>query len=210
MRWFLVVVSAALAFAGAARATELQTVVVTPAEDVSIPFWCDWGYDWDERCYRLNEERLAVGGDIDKVWRSALRFSVASVPAGARVDSAELSFWYDGTCVAPRKTSIPCDGRGFDFALHLVFTPRWSAEREVDIGPQVAFVSLPAASRPQWIDVEVTDLVGEWVSGAADNNGVLLRLADGQEALGASGPLFPSSRYPLKELRPKLTVKFVL
>lgn len=23
-----------------------------PLEDIGIPFWCDWGYDWDERCYR--------------------------------------------------------------------------------------------------------------------------------------------------------------
>ena len=21
-----------------------------PLEDVGFPFWCDWGYEWDERC----------------------------------------------------------------------------------------------------------------------------------------------------------------
>jgi hypothetical protein len=26
--------------------------VRAPIEDVGIPFWCDWGYGWDERCYR--------------------------------------------------------------------------------------------------------------------------------------------------------------
>jgi hypothetical protein len=40
-----------------------------------LPFWCDWGYDWAERCYRLDGAWLGVGGgEPDKVWRSALRF----------------------------------------------------------------------------------------------------------------------------------------
>jgi hypothetical protein len=47
-----------------------------PLEDVGIPFWCDWGYDWDERCYRDDTARLPVGGVDDKVWRGAVRFSL--------------------------------------------------------------------------------------------------------------------------------------
>ena len=39
----------------------------SPLEDVGIPFWCDWGYDWDERCYRDDTARLPVGGVDDKV-----------------------------------------------------------------------------------------------------------------------------------------------
>jgi hypothetical protein len=52
----------------------------TPAEDVGVPFWCDWGYDWDERCYRDDTARLPVGGVDDKVWRAAIRFSSMGCP----------------------------------------------------------------------------------------------------------------------------------
>ena len=36
--------------------------VRAPLEDVGISFSCDWGYDWDERCYRDDTARLPVGG----------------------------------------------------------------------------------------------------------------------------------------------------
>src|SRR5262245_51297424 len=44
-------------------------LVRAPVEDVGMPFWCDRGYDWDERCYIDNTARLPVGGVDDKVWR---------------------------------------------------------------------------------------------------------------------------------------------
>ena len=141
----------ALALSGAAHASEVRVAKLALADDVSLPFWCDWGYDWDERCYRLSGDRLAVGGgEPDKVWRSALRFWLGSLPPGATVVTAELSLWYDGTCIAPRKESRPCDGRSFDVALHPIFTRRWEAEREVEYGPQIALANLPPLARPQW------------------------------------------------------------
>jgi hypothetical protein len=203
-------VCAALVFAGAARAADVRTVALAPVDDVSFPFWCDWGYDWDERCYRLDGPRLGVGGgEPDKVWRSALRFSTAAIPDTATVITAELLLWYDGTCAAPRKQSRPCDGRGFDFGLHPVFTPRWLAEREVEYGPQVGFASLEPFARPQWIVWDVTDLVADWASGGLENDGILLKLVDGQEDFAVSGPLFPSSRFPTANVRPKLTAWYV-
>jgi hypothetical protein len=203
----LLVLLAALVFAGAARAAELRVATIAASEDVSLPFWCDWGYDWDERCYRLDGARLGVGGgEPDKVWRSALRFSTATIPAGAAVVTAELSLWYDGTCVAARKESRPCDGRGFDFGLHPIFTPRWFSEREVEYGPQVGFASLGAFAHAQWVVWDVTDLVADWASGGLANDGVLIRLADGQEDVAVSGPLFPSSRAADPSRRPRLTV----
>ena len=57
-----------------------------PLEDVGFPFWCDWGYDWDERCYRDDIARLPVGGVADKVWRGAVRFSLDALPGGARAN----------------------------------------------------------------------------------------------------------------------------
>jgi hypothetical protein len=42
---FLLVLLAAAAFAAPAAAS-LETVVHAPADDVSLPFLCNWGYDW--------------------------------------------------------------------------------------------------------------------------------------------------------------------
>src|ERR1044071_1683948 len=84
---FLLVLLAAAACAAPARAT-LETVVLAPADDVSLPFLCNWGYDWQERCYRDDLGRLEVGGAGDKVWRSALRFPLDGLPASATVVTA--------------------------------------------------------------------------------------------------------------------------
>jgi hypothetical protein len=202
---FALIALCALVLAAEAQAFDAGTAVIPPAEDVSLPYWCDWGYDWDERCYRDDGVRLAVGGDQDKVWRSALRFSAASIPPGATIATAELSLWYDGTCLAPRKTMRPCDGRAYEFAVHPIFTPSWYSEREVEVGPLAATAFLPSFAGPRWLVWDITDLVAEWVSGGA-NNGVLLKLVDGQEDFDTSGPLFPSSTYPSPSLRPRLTI----
>jgi hypothetical protein len=206
MRLLTLFLVAALSCVGAARGADIRVATLAPVEDVSLPFWCDWGYDWDERCYREDGPRLGVGGEDDKVWRSALRFSTASLPPGASVVTAELSLWYDRTCLAPRRTSRPCDGRAYEFAAHPIFTPRWSGEREVEVGPQAGTGALPVAAAPQWVILDLTDLVAEWASGAQANNGVLVRLADAQESFGSSGPLFPSSSYATASLRPRLDV----
>lgn len=210
MKSILAAIFSALVLAGVARASDVHVLALAPAADVSFPFACDWGYDWDERCYRLEGERLGVGGgEPDKIWRAALRFSTASIPAGATVVTAELSLWYDATCVAPRRQSRPCDGRGFDFGLHPIFTPRFT-EREVEYGPQVGFASLEPLSCPQWVVWDVTDLVADWASGGLENDGLLLKLVDGEEDFAVSGPLFPSSRFPSEAVRPRLTVWYVV
>jgi hypothetical protein len=79
---------------------------------------------------------------------SQLRFSLGTLPPGALVVTAELSLWYDETCVAPRRTSRPCDGRGFDVDAHPIFTPRWFAEREVEFGPVAARAVLDPIAPP--------------------------------------------------------------
>jgi hypothetical protein len=84
-----------LTFAGAAHAAEIRSAALTPAEDVCCRTG-DWGYDWAERCYRLDGAWLGVGGgEPDKVWRSALRFDVGG-SVRCPVVTAELSLWYDG------------------------------------------------------------------------------------------------------------------
>ena len=202
-------VIAALALAGSAHAADIRVVSFQPVEDVALPFWCDWGYDWDERCYRDDGPRLAVGGELDKVWRSSLRFSLGPLPAGASVVAAELSLWYDGICLAPQRTSTRCSGRGFEFGVHGVLTPRWFAEREVEIGPQLATAAIAPLAPPGWIVCDVTDLVADWVSGASPNNGLLVKLMDGDEDYGSSGPLFPSASFADASVRPTLTIWYL-
>jgi hypothetical protein len=192
-----------------ARASGVESVTLTPTEDLSLPFWCDWGYDWDERCYRDDSERLGVGGVDDKVWRAALRFSFDAIPPGASISNAELSTWYDGNCVAPRKTLRPCTGRGYQLDAHPILTPRWLAEREVEIGALAGGAVLEPFAPSSFLVWDLTDLVADWRSGAQANNGVLIKLADGQEDFDSSGPAFPSSPYPDASVRPRLTVWYV-
>jgi hypothetical protein len=209
MRLMLVFV-VALALAGAARAAGPRITTFPVVDDMSLPFWCDWGYDWDERCYRDDSDRLGVGGVDDKVWRAALRFSLAALPPGALVVGADLALWYDGTCVAPRRTIRPCDGLGFELVARPIFTPRWLAEREVELGPEVARAVYEPLAPPGWLVWDLTDLVAAWETGELPNDGVLLQLADGEEDFGTSGPAFPSSSYPDAAVRPALTVWYLL
>jgi hypothetical protein len=195
-----------LALTGAASAGNVKVLTLSPVEDLSMPFWCDWGYAWDERCYWDDSDRLGVGGVGDKVWRAGIRFTFDGLPARAGVVAAELSLWYDRTCVAPRREIRPCGGVGFEFDVHPIFTPSWRAEREVEFGPLVASATLvqnAGAGRLTW---NLTGLVVDWHSGRLANHGLLLKLADGYESFESSGPAFPSSSYADPNLRPQLKI----
>jgi hypothetical protein len=196
----------ALLLAGAARAAEVRVVALAPVEDLSLPFWCDWSYDWEARRFRDDSDRLGVGGVHDSIRRAALRFSLAPLPPGAVVATAELSLWYDGTCAAQRRTTRPCDGRSLELDAHPIFTPRWLAEREVEFGPAVAVAELDTSAPPGPLVWDVTDLVSDWQSGGLPNDGFLITLVDDEESLDSSGPSFLSSSYGDSDLRPRLTV----
>jgi hypothetical protein len=184
-------------------------MTLRPVEDMSFPFWCDWSYDWEERCYRDDSDRLPIGGDQDKVWRAGLRFSLASIPPGAVILEASLSVYHDGVCLAPRKTSRPCPSRSYAIDLHEIFSRDWFHEREVDIGPALARAVLASGERPDWLTWDVTDLVAAWVEGIEPNNGMLLKLVDGQEDFDVSGPKVPSSTFAAPGVRPALDVIYL-
>jgi hypothetical protein len=202
---FVLVLLAAAAFAAPAAAS-LETVVLSPADDVSLPFLCSWGYDWQERCYRDDLDRLELGGAGDKVWRSALRFSLdGALPPGATVVTAELWLRYDGTCTAPLRSTSPCDGRGFSLEARPIFTSDWYARREVAFGPAVAWAEVEPGAVPKWVVLDVTDTVADWNAGLA-NDGVLLKLVDEQEDYAVGGPAMPSSSYADTAVRLRLVV----
>jgi TGF-beta propeptide. len=205
----LLLVAAACVLTGAARASDYETVALPAADDVSLPFLCAWGYDWEERCYRDRLDRLELGGAGDKVWRTALRFSLDAVPPSATILSAELWLRYDGTCVAPRRRTIPCDGRSFGMEARPIYTEDWYSRREVAFGPAVAYAELDPGAAPQWVVWDLTDTVTDWLSGSAPNDGILLKLLDEQESYDEGGPALPSSRYGDDGLRPRLVVTYM-
>jgi hypothetical protein len=205
----IVVAVLALSCASLARASEVRVATIAPEVDVSFPYWCSWGYDWDERCYRDDSERLPFGGAGDKTWRAALRFPLAALPPGALVLTAEVSLFYDGVCTAPLRRTTPCDGRGYEFEAHPVYTENWSRARELEYGPAVAWASLDASAEPQRVTWDLTDTVADWMLGVP-NRGVLLQLLEGTESFENAGPAFLSSSFPDVSVRPMLTVWYLL
>jgi hypothetical protein len=201
-------VSLVLAVAAAPAGAAVRTVVERPAAEASFPFFCDWGYDWDERCYRDTwSGRLSIGGDHLRVWRAGLRFPLSSVPSGAAVVRAELFLYYDGTCVGPAGPAS-CDGRAWALEAAPIVGD-WFDEREPALGFPVAWEWLPAGSPPAWMRFDITDLVAEWVDGAFENDGLILKLADEEEALSGSGPMPPGRLFPEAALRPLLEVDYI-
>lgn len=201
----LVALVAAVGPAGAA--TEVTTYRTVPSADAGMPFWCDWGYDWDERCYRDLSDRLPVGGEADKVWRSALRFPLSPIPRNVYVQTATLYLSFDGVCQGPRKTERPCPARSYTIDVHSVLSPDWFREREVEIGPRYAQATFWAGT-PQRLSWDVTDLVIDWVEHGMPNDGLLLKLAESEEDFNVSGPRLPSSEFANAALRPVLEVTY--
>lgn len=193
----LPLVVAALVFCASSSASQgAQLVRLAPTQDVSLPFWCEWGYDWEERCYRDDGDRLPVGGDEDKVWRAALRFATSRIPTGAKVVNATLRVFHDGRCLAPLKTQRTCAPRGYELEADPILSPNWFAERELDVGGAMAVAELHDASQPQWLAFDLTALVAEWVAGGQRNSGVLLRLDGKRRELRRQ-----RTEHPVLELR---------
>jgi hypothetical protein len=207
VKWIALILCA-LAWAGPASAGSIATYRAAPAADVSLPFWCDWSYDWEERCWRDFSDRLPIGGDVDKVWRAALRFPLASVPDGAAVVEATLFLSFDGVCLGPRMTATRCPARTYTLDVLPIYSDDWFHEREVDAGPAVASGSF-ATVTSQRLPFDVTDQVIEWLEHGAPNNGFLLKLADSEEEYGVGGPKLPSVEFANSALRPALEVRYV-
>ena len=207
-RWLFFLAAAAIGLSGPAAAGG-RTVAIPASADVGLPFLCDWGYDWESRCFRDDGPRLPIGGVDDKVWRSALRFSLAAVPTWATVTSAELRVYHDGVCVAPARGAAPCVPPGAVVDAHRILSASWFAEREVELDERVLETAVVfAPSEPQWLAWNLTPLVRAWHQGKLPNNGLLLKLQDGDEWYDVPGPYGPSSSYPDPELRPRLVVTY--
>jgi TGF-beta propeptide len=199
--------AAALSAAGVAPAA--TTVGLPASADVGFPFWCGWSYDWESRCYYDDGPRIPLGGANDKVWRAGLRFSLAAVPAGATITAAELRVYHDGLCVAPSVGGIPCVPPGAVVDAHRILSRSWFREREPDFDERVLDTAVVfSAADPQWLRWNVTSLARAWHRKHVANNGLLLKLQDGDEDYGVPGPYVPSSSHPNTALRPRLVVTY--
>jgi hypothetical protein len=206
----LLVLAALTAFAGVpSDAAQAATIRRAPVDDVGFPFWCDWSYDWEARCYRDAGARLPVGGVDDKVWRAGLRFSLAGIPANAFIASARLELTFDGVCVAPRLASTPCPGDGFVLEAYPIATANWYHEREPEYFWTVEDeVFLDTGFAPQRVMWDLRTLVREWLAGSIENNGILLKLGDGWEDFDVGGPYFPSMSAADAGVRPRLVIRY--
>ena len=169
-----------------------SSLVRAPVEDVGLPFWCDWGYDRNERCFRDDTARLPVGGVDDKVWRAALGFSLEGLPARAAITSARLDLF------RRRVRGAGSPGRPMSRRRVHARCAR-DPQRQLDKGAR----GRPRSGRDRLDegadDLCRVELVGPLLARfrlgirGLPNRGVLLELAKEEEDHGTSGPCVPSS-----------------
>ena len=204
---FVLVLAAVLA-APAASAPAASRVVLAPEADVSLAYFCAWGWEPDE-CHGDGFGPLRVGGDADRVWRAALRFPLDAVPAAAQVVSARLEVGFDGRCLQVGGGLSPCEGRWLEVAAHALSSAIGAtAEPELDPDP-LSVEPLWTAWSPESLVLDVTPLVQQWVSGERPNHGVVLRLPDDELAYGGGGVAFASTEDGAVALRPRLEVHYL-
>jgi hypothetical protein len=203
-RRLVICVLVALAVAAPARA---ESVSVVSSRDASFPFWCDWGWDWEWRCAWMERApRLLVGGDSDKVWRAGLSFALDAVPRGAFVEEALLFVKFDGSCLGADGTAARCGDEWYSLEAWSIIGKPWFEEREPELGELLGEATFAAGLGPEWVVLDVSAVVRQWVSGELPNHGVLLKLVDAQEAFGGGGPRFFSTTAEDVSSRPFLEV----
>ena len=177
---------------GVAAATASTTVSIPATADVGFPFWCDWSYDWESRCFRDDGPRLPIGGVDDKVWRSGLRFSLARIPPTATITARSFASTTTGSASPPGATSRPCAAPGAVIDAHRILSRSWFGEREPELDERVLDTAVVfSAPNPQWLAWNVTGLARSWHGRVVPNNGLLLKLQDGDEGYGVPGPHVP-------------------
>ena len=131
------------------------------------------------------------------------------LPNGSAVIRAILTLYHDARCLGPRKTLRACDARTYELDAHPILSTDWFHERELDFGSAIASAELGSAEQPQRLSFDLTDLVAEWVDGGRRNSGLLLKLSEGHEDFGVSGPSPPSSTFVQPDVRPQLEITYV-
>ncbi|WP_433649102.1 DNRLRE domain-containing protein [Micromonospora zamorensis] len=152
-------------------------------------------------------------------WRGLVQFDLRDVPPGATINSATLSMWRlygssAGATIEAHRASRPwkegtgagaCTGNGASWD-GTEAGQSWTSPGG-DFDPAVASsVAVPASDEGVFDTFAVTGMVQDWVTGAAPNNGVLLRssIEEVTAKIGYAGDDYAGSA----SLRPKLTISY--
>ena len=181
---FLAAVLAMLLTAAPAAAA---THILTPTQDTDVRE-NGGGTSNCGSCTTLSTRRHSTGEH-----RSLYQFSLASIPSSQRVVSATLRVYVTGavnsTVSVYRVTQSWSEG-----------TLTWANSGGVAYNSTAVATFVPASSG-RYYDVDVTGLVAQWRSGAAANNGVIMRLASNNTTA-----IFTSKEWATTAQRPQLVV----
>ncbi|MFH1744022.1 MAG: DNRLRE domain-containing protein, partial [bacterium] len=171
-------------------------------------------------------EFLSTFRDDQERHRILIRFDLSALPDSALVQRAVLSLYTfdheyddsDQTVTLHRLTAPWAEGTGdFEFpddtyipdgatwTLADASTPWTQAGGDFNTAV-ISEMVIPAFAQAGWTEFDATNLVGDWISRATPNYGLMIRSQDAEW----SGHRFYSSEYENASLRPKLTVDYVI
>ncbi|HVE95052.1 MAG TPA: DNRLRE domain-containing protein [Acidimicrobiales bacterium] len=170
-----------------------------PVEDASFDAACS-------TCVGQTSDRLRIGMGLNEksIWRSALQFDVAALPAGAVISDAQLKLYHDGTCLEMQECP-----NAHSVAAHRVtesWTPGTTSANLRYHDVAVSTFNLAASAPPQWMNWSVATTVRSWVAGTTPNYGLLLKGSSETEVRG--GPSPPGRRFADSSLAPKIEVSY--
>jgi RHS repeat-associated protein len=177
------------------------TITVQPGvEDASFAATCS-------NCTPFVSDRLYIGADDTDVWRAALQFDLAGVPADAAVTEAKLGLFADGYCMTA--SGAFCGGTTHPIDTHKM-TSAWSTsstsgQLTFEQSPLSSFVYDPSLG-DQWMNWPITDTVKGWLAGTTPNYGLLVKR--NTEPLSSSGPTPPGRRYSEPSVMPKIDITY--
>jgi hypothetical protein len=100
-------------------------------------------------------------------YRAFINFDLDPIPSGATVDRATLRLWVSSIPYAGQVDVVPVLGPWDEATL--------TAQTSPPLGPPVTGEGMDKTNLRQWVDLDVTSLVQQWVSGALPNYGLALQ-----------------------------------
>lgn len=146
-----------------------QSVTLTAAKDSDIYAF------FDGPSYSIFDLNIGAGGTtMAHSHHALLQFNLASLPiTAAQIGTAKLRLFSllpdspNGGGLRPGNVSVHRQG-----AAWAVSGLRWSHLRPQE---KIGTIPVTQASVNQWVELDITELVKSWASGALENHGLLLR-----------------------------------
>lgn len=149
-------------------------------------------------CTPVTGSDLKIGGDgSGGVWRSLLHIDTTSIPMGSTITAATL-----------RLSSAIALGSATPSGIETKILPvAWSDNTPAQdiIAPQGGDISASPVEVGEAVDVDVSYVMQEWLSGEAPNNGLMIRATDE----GKTGWFTASTHSADPSRRPSVDVSFV-